>query len=80
MKATVIIRLLEEVPDPAGSALKERLVDRGFTEVLEARIGRLLEFELEGADRDQMATRIKQACKQLLVNDVIEEYEIVSIE
>jgi len=80
MKVIVLVRFKEEVPDAAGRVTAERLVNRGFTEVKAARVGKLIELELEGADRDAAAARVKQMCSQLLVNNVIEEFSIQQID
>ena len=60
MKATITVRLHDEVQDPAGRALCERLNDMGYSEVLGARIGKIIEFEMETADREGVEARVKQ--------------------
>ena len=80
MKVSLSIRLKDDVPDNAGRAITERLQSRGFADVTAVRIGRVVEIDLEGGDRDSATNRIKQMCKQILVNEVVEEYEIVSVE
>lgn len=80
MKAQILIRLKEDVPDSAGRVLQERVAHLGFTDVLEARVGKLIELEFEGSDRDHAVNRIKNMCKQLLVNSAIEDYEILSVD
>jgi phosphoribosylformylglycinamidine synthase subunit PurS len=47
----------------------------GFA-VGEARVGRLVEFELDAADADQARAEIERMCEQLLANPLIESYEI----
>lgn len=80
MRAKILIRLKEDVPDSAGRVLQERVAHLGFTDVLEARVGKLVELEFEGSDRDGAINRIKNMCKQVLVNASIEDYEILSVE
>ena len=80
MKARVLIRLKDEVPDVQGETIVEQLGVRGFHEVVEARVGKLVEFTFEGGDVENAKTRIKQMCQQMLVNAVIEEFEVLSIE
>jgi len=76
MKVLVLIRPKEEVPDAPGKVTTDRLINRGFTEVKGARVGKLIELDIEGADRDASAQRVKQMCSQILVNNVIEEFVI----
>lgn len=80
MKAKVLVRLKEDVPDNQGKHVQQRLAARGFHEVAEARVGKLIELTLSGGDRDAANSRIKQMCQQLLVNEVVEEFEILEIE
>ena len=80
MKAVVVVRFKPDVPDAAGRITRERLVDMGFSEVNEARIGKVVELDLEAADRDAASERVKQMCERLLVNGVIEDYVVVSLQ
>jgi phosphoribosylformylglycinamidine synthase PurS subunit len=38
------------------------------------RIGKYVEIELEGKDREQVERQLNQMCEKFLVNPVIEEY------
>lgn len=80
MKALVLIKPKEDVPDSPGRVVQERLMNRGFTEVKGTRVGKLIELEIEGADRDNAALRIRQMCTQLLVNQTIEDFTIQIID
>ena len=72
MKANVLIRLNEDVLDAGGRVLKQRLIELGFTELREARIGRVVELDLETADKDSARERIQKMCEMLLVNGDVE--------
>lgn len=80
MKAKVLVRLKEDVPDNQGKHVQQRLSARGFHEVNETRVGKLIELTLDGGDRDAATSRIKQMCQQILVNEVIEDFEIIEVE
>ena len=75
MKATILVRPKPGILDPQGEAVQSSLRQLGFT-VDEARVGRVIDLELE--DRDTEATRaeLERACEQLLANPLIESYEI----
>lgn len=80
MKAVIYVTLKTEVNDPAGRVVAERLADMGFTEVKQARIGKLIELEIEAADRENAAERVKQMCERLLANALVEEYKVISVQ
>jgi phosphoribosylformylglycinamidine synthase len=78
MKATVYVRLKQEVLDPQGDAVKRALVTLGFNGVKGVRIGKLIEIELEPfAAGEDLEARIKKMADEMLANTVIEDYEVV---
>jgi phosphoribosylformylglycinamidine synthase PurS subunit len=77
MKATVYVRLKDEVLDPQGVAVKRALGSMGFEGVKGVRIGKLIELELdEVADRDALKKQLEKMADELLANPVIEDYEV----
>ena len=80
MKATVYVRLREEILDPAGEAIVERLGSLGFSEVTKARIGKIIELELHAADKEDVENRVDQMCQKLLSNPLVEEYKVEAID
>ena len=42
----------------------------------EARVGKLVELEVEAADEAEARTQVERMCEQLLANPLIESYEI----
>ncbi len=79
MKANIFVTLKREVLDPQGNAVRRSLASLGFDEVKSARVGKLIELELQGADRATAEAHIRSMCEKLLANPVIEDfrYEIV---
>jgi phosphoribosylformylglycinamidine synthase PurS subunit len=79
MKATVYVRLKQEVLDPQGDAVKRALVALGFEGVKGARIGKLIEIDLDpaAADVPDLEQRLKKMADEMLANTVIEDYEVV---
>jgi len=75
MKATVLIRPKAGVLDPQGQAVRSSLRQLGFG-VDEARIGRVVDLEVEVADPADARKVIERMCEQLLANPLIESYEI----
>lgn len=77
MIAKVLVSLKDEVLDPAGRALAERLNHIGFPEVKSAKIGKFIELYIETGDREKEKERIEDMCYKLLANTAIEEFEII---
>jgi len=79
MKATVLVRPKHGILDPQGEAVASSLQHLGFT-VNEARIGRVIDLELDGADEGEARETVERMCEQLLANPLIESYEIEVLE
>lgn len=77
MKAIVHVDLKPGVLDPQGKAVADTLVRMGFSEVSGARIGKVIELELDdGLDRAAAEARVTEMCETLLANTVIERYRV----
>ncbi|WP_438312890.1 phosphoribosylformylglycinamidine synthase subunit PurS [Sporosarcina sp. FA9] len=72
-KVNVYVTLRESVVDPQGIVTKDALQTMGYNEVKSVRVGKLIELELTDLSGD-IDARIKEMCKKLLVNEVIEDY------
>jgi phosphoribosylformylglycinamidine synthase len=75
MRATVLVRPKAGILDPQGDAVRESLRHLGFA-VGEARIGRVVDLELDDGDPEQARAALERMCEQLLANPLIESYEI----
>ena len=75
MKATVLVRPKPGILDPQGQAVESSLKHLGFG-VTEARVGRLVELEVDASDEAEARTQLERMCEQLLANPLIESYEI----
>ncbi len=76
MRATVLVRPKEGILDPQGQAVTNSLRHLGF-EVRDARVGRVIDVELDDADQARARAELERMCEQLLANPLIESYEIV---
>lgn len=72
MKALVTVRLKKGVLDPQGRAIADALHGLGFTEAMDARVGKVIEIELDETDPVRGEVRAKEMAAKLLVNPVIE--------
>ncbi len=75
MRATVLVRPKQGILDPQGQAVETSLRQLGF-EVGEARVGRVVDLNVEAEDPDKARVEVERMCEQLLANPLIESYEI----
>ena len=75
MKATVLIRPKEGILDPQGDAVRHSLRKLGF-DVHSARVGRVVDLDVEADDDDAARAEIQRMCEELLANPLIESFEI----
>ena len=75
MKATVLVRPKHGILDPQGQAVESSLRRLGFA-VGEARVGRVVDLEVESNDPAGARAEVERMCEQLLANPLIESYEI----
>ncbi|MBL8086674.1 MAG: phosphoribosylformylglycinamidine synthase subunit PurS [Chthonomonas sp.] len=66
------VTLKPSLLDSAGRTVASSLQKLGFAEVENARIGKLIELQVESYDEE----RVKSMCQQLLANPVIEDYSM----
>ncbi|TML46043.1 MAG: phosphoribosylformylglycinamidine synthase subunit PurS [Actinobacteria bacterium] len=79
MRATVLVRPKPGILDPQGEAVLGSLKQLGFA-VGDARVGRVVDLELQNGDREQARADLERMCEQLLANPLIESYEIELVE
>jgi phosphoribosylformylglycinamidine synthase len=75
MKATILVRPKEGILDPQGEAVESSLRHLGFP-VGDARVGRLIDLELDATSAGEARVQVEQMCERLLANPLIESYEI----
>ena len=75
MKATVLVRPKEGILDPQGQAVGQSLRKLGFG-VGEARVGRVVDLEIEASSPAEARERVEAMCRELLANPLIESYEV----
>jgi phosphoribosylformylglycinamidine synthase len=75
LRATVLVRPKPTILDPQGEAVGAALVHLGF-DVQDARVGKVIDLEVEAADAESAKAEVEQMCEQLLANPLIESYEV----
>jgi phosphoribosylformylglycinamidine synthase subunit PurS len=79
VRATVLVRPKPGILDPQGEAVQRSLQQLGFP-VEEARVGRVVDLELDLGDAEGTRAELERMCEQLLANPLIESYEITVTE
>jgi phosphoribosylformylglycinamidine synthase len=75
MRATVVVRPKQGILDPQGEAVEGALRQLGFA-VGDARVGRVVDLEVDAPDADTARAEVERMCERLLANPLIESYEI----
>ncbi len=75
MRATVLVRPKGGILDPQGEAVRGSLCKLGFA-VGGARVGRLVDLDVEAATPQDARAQVERMCRQLLANPLIESFEI----
>ena len=71
--ARVYVTLKPTVNDPQGLTIKGALHSLGFADVESVRAGKYMEIRLNAATRKQAEAQVKEMCRKLLANPVIED-------
>jgi phosphoribosylformylglycinamidine synthase PurS subunit len=80
MKAKIIVTPKKAVLDPQGKTVQQALEHMGYAGVRAVHVGKYLEIELEGSDREVARQRMDAACRKFLTNPVIEDFHLEIIE
>ena len=76
MKAKIIITPKKAVLDPQGKTVQNALAHMGYNGVTAVHVGKYLEIELDGSDKDAARQRLNEACHKFLSNPLIEDYKL----
>ena len=73
-RARILVRPKAGILDPQGVAVERALPALGFEGVRNVHVGRLIELDVEDP------SQLEAMCEKLLVNPLIEDYEILADE
>jgi phosphoribosylformylglycinamidine synthase len=71
----VLVRPKGGILDPQGAAVERSLRQLGF-QVGDARVGRVIDLEVDAASIREARAEVERMCERLLANPLIESYEI----
>jgi phosphoribosylformylglycinamidine synthase len=76
VRATVLVRPKQGILDPQGEAVETALEHLGFS-VADARVGKIVDLEVDASTPDEARKQVERMCEQLLANPLMESYEVV---
>jgi len=76
VRARVLIKLKQSILDAQGAAVKRALEGLGFREVLDVRVGKVVDLDVDGPSGEEARRRVEEICARLLVNPVIEDFSV----
>ena len=77
MKVKVIVTPKNGVLDPQGKVIQQTLNGMGFSNINGVRQGKYFDIEINEKDEAKAKAIAEDMCKKLLVNLVIEDYQII---
>ena len=75
-KATIIVRRRPTILDPEGKAVQHALHSLDLRGLDQLRIGKLVEMTVAADSAEAARTLVDEACRKLLANPVMDDYEI----
>ncbi|WP_257670107.1 phosphoribosylformylglycinamidine synthase subunit PurS [Parapedobacter tibetensis] len=73
--AEINVMPLKEILDPQGKAVTGSMKNLGFIEISNVRIGKHITLEIDADNEDIARQKVDDACKKLLANLIMENYE-----
>ena len=80
MKVIINISLKNGVLDPEGQAIKNSLLNLGFKDFNNIRIGKQIILDIDKINKSEVLEEANNMCKTILANTVIENYKIDILE
>ena len=80
MKFKINIFLKKGVLDPEGKAIENALLNNGYNKVNDVRVGKTISLNIKSDIKSHALEQVTLMCKEMLVNNVIEDFEIVPSE
>jgi len=79
LKFSVKVTLKKDVLDPQGKVVQQTLQNMGMHTLKNLRQGKYFEIEINENNESKAKSKIEDMCKKLLVNLIVEDFEISKI-
>ena len=76
MKTRIAITLKPGLLDVQGKATQQALESLGFKGIMQVRVGKLIEIELNHGTAASVKREAERMCQKLLANPVVETYRV----
>ena len=76
MRARIIVTPKKAVLDPQGKTVQNALEHMGYSGITAVHVGKYLEIELSGTDKEAARLQLDAAAHKFLSNPVIEDYKL----
>ncbi len=73
-KAEIDVMPLDALLDPQGKAVTNSMTNIGIPEISGVRIGRHVRLFVEASSANEANSKVEEACKKLLANQIMESY------
>lgn len=74
--AKIRITLRKGILDVQGKTVENALHQIGFQNIENVRIGKFVELDIEAESKEMAFSTIDEACRKLIANPIIEDYQI----
>ena len=78
--AEIDIMPLKTLLDPQGKAVSASMGNVGLSEIKNVRIGKHITLEIEANSKEIAASKVDEACKKILCNQIMEGYDFTLTE
>jgi phosphoribosylformylglycinamidine synthase PurS subunit len=76
LKFSIKVTLKKDVLDPQGKVVQQTLQNMGMDTLKSLRQGKYFEIDINEINESEAQDKIEAMCKKLLVNLIIEDFEI----
>ena len=74
-RAEIDVMPLKTLLDPQGKAVSASMGNVGLSEIENVRIGKHITLQIEADSKAIASTKVDEACKKMLCNQIMESYE-----
>ena len=74
-RAEIDVMPLKSLLDPQGKAVSASMGNVGLSEIKNVRIGKHITLEIETDSKEVAVSKVDEACKKMLCNQIMESYE-----
>jgi phosphoribosylformylglycinamidine synthase len=74
-KAEIDVMPQDALLDPQGKAVSQSMKTIGLPQITDVRIGRHIQLFVEASNEEEANAKVEEACKKLLVNQVMERFD-----